>query len=69
MTRFLLGVMTGLVLSVTMAVAQFYDPWKPHQQGLTPEQQQQLFNLQMQLNTMPHAPGQPPALIPVMPPC
>lgn len=65
-----IGLLIGLVLGASgMAVAQ----WSSHENrmpgSLTPQEQQALFNLQQQLNTLPRSPNAPQMIVPVVPPC
>lgn len=57
MRNFILGILVGLVISASFAYAQYFESQPRNMPGsLTPQQQQELYNMQQQLNMLPRGP-------------
>ena len=57
MRKFMLGLLVGLIISASFAYAQYFESHPSTMPGsMTPQQQQELFNMQQQLNMLPPGP-------------
>lgn len=55
--QFLIGLVIGLMLGAPFVYAQYYEPHYRGMPGqLSPQQQQEIYNLQQQLNMLPRGP-------------